>query len=192
MFNRESLRRGARPSAPRRAALAGVALLLNAVAGAQLDGPGAFDVIPSATIDHTLLVLPNRAEATGTAAAGGWYLSAAVEDGFRVYRAARGDRTRSLRVALSAPQRRVAFNPSTGRFETLSQNVRVELRDFGELDRVVAAAGGAGGKVYPLLGFALVHLPTGADPVAAAQTIANLPGVVSARLTVRGPRREPR
>ena len=175
-----------------RAALAGAALLMNAVAVAQFDAPGAFNVTPAATIDHRLLVLPNRAETAGMAVADGWYLSAAVEDGFRVYRASRGERTQSLRVALSAPQRHVAFNPATGRFETLSQNVRVELGDFGELDRVVAAVGGSGGKVYPLLGFALVHLPADADPVAVAQTIANLPGVVSARLTVRGPGREPR
>ena len=186
MFNCQPLRRSAHPAAPCRAAMAAAALLLSSVAGAQIDRTGAFALIPAATVEHPLLVLPNGAQATGTAAADGWYLSAAVEDGFRVYRATRGERTQSLRVALSAPPRHVAFNPATGRFATLALTVRVELRDDGDLDRVVEAAGGTGAKAYPMLGFALVHLPAGADPVAAAQAAQAVPGVISAGSTSGG------
>lgn len=178
------------------ATLAGAVLLFapgahaEARAEAEFEQPGVFQVVQSATIDHPLLVLPGKSMA-GVASVDGWRLSAAEEGGFRVYRAVRGDRVRTLRVALSAP-RHVAFNPAAGRFERLAQNVRVELRDPGALDRVVEAAGGTGGKAYPLLGFALVHLPAGADPVSAARSIRELPVVVSARLTVRGARRKPR
>ena len=173
-----------------RAALAGAVLLLGVGTGAEADETGAFEIVRSATVDHPLLVLPRRS-AAGAASADGWRLSATEEDGFRVYRAARGDRVRTVRVAASMP-RHVAFNPAAGRFEHLAQSVRVELRDPGALDRVVEAAGGSSGKAYPLLGFALVHLPAGADPVSAARSIMELPVVASARLIVRGPRRKPR
>ena len=169
---------------------AGAVLLSAGGAHAEVEEPGAFGIVRSATVDHPLLVLP-RQSAAGVASADGWRLSATEEDGFRVYRAMRGDRVRMVRVAASAPSR-VAFNPAAGRFERLAQNVRVELRDPGALDRVVEAAGGTGGKAYPLLGFALVHLPAGADPVEAARSVRELPVVASARLTVRGPRRRPR
>lgn len=192
MFNGKTEPRRIGPAAQWRAVIAGAALLLSGGAYAQAAGPGALHVTSSATIDFPLLVLPNRPDATGDASAGGWSLSATEENGFRVYRASRGGRAYSMRVALSGPQRHVAFNPVARRFETLALNVRVELRDFGGLGRVVSAAGGTGGKAYPMLGFALVHLPAGADPAAAAQTIAGLPGVVSARLMVRGPKRKPR
>ncbi|MCY4532790.1 MAG: hypothetical protein OXC84_10750 [Gammaproteobacteria bacterium] len=170
--------------------LAGTALMLGVGTGAEVDEQDAFKIIQSATIDHPLLVLPRNSVA-GVASVDGWLLSATEQNGFRVYRAARSDRVHTVRVAVSAPSH-VAFNPATSRFERLAQNVRVELRDPGALDRVVEAAGGTGGKAYPLLGFALVHLPAGADPVSAARSIRELPVVVSARLTVRGPRRKPR
>lgn len=156
----------------------------------EAEEPAAFEIVRSATIDHPLLVLPRKSLA-GVASADGWRLSATEEDGFRVYRATRGDRVRTARVATSS-LRHVAFNPAAGRFERLAQNLRVELRDPGALDRVVDAAGGTGGKDYPLLGFALVHLPPGADPVTAARSVRELHVVVSARLMVRGPRRKPR
>lgn len=157
---------------------------------AESEEQAAFAITLAETVDHPLLVLPRRS-AEGEGSVDGWRLSATVEDGFRVYRATRGDRIHTARVALSSP-RQVAFNPATSRFEHLAQNLRVELRDPQALDRVVEAAGGTGGKAYPLLGFALVHLPAGADPVGALRSVRELPVVVSARLTVRGPKREPR
>lgn len=170
--------------------LAAVALLSATAVADEIAEPGAFQVFRSATIDHALFVLPDES-AAGAASVDGWRLSATVEDGFRVYRAARGERVHTARVALSAAHQ-VAFNPAASRFERLARNLRVELRDPAALDRVVEAAGGTGGKAHPLLGFALVHLPAGADPVSAAAAVEGLPDVVSVRLTVRGPRREPR
>lgn len=151
---------------------------------------GTFEVTRSATIDHPLIVLPRQSHA-GEADADGWLLSVKEEDGFRFYQATRGDRVHTARVALSS-QRHIAFNPATSRFERLTPNVRVELRDLSALDQVVEAVGGTSGKAYPLLGFAIVHLPAGADPVRAAQSIRKLPVVVNAWLTVKGPRRTPR
>ena len=149
-----------------------------------------FEVTPLASIDYPLLVFPNQSEVGETSAAG-WILSAREEDGFRVYQAMRGDRVYTTRIALSM-KRHVAFNPATSRFEDLSQSVRVELRNTNALKRVVETVGGTSGKVYPLLGIALVHLPANVDPVRATQTIRELPEVVDAWVTVKGARREPR
>ena len=157
---------------------------------AEVKKRGEFEITRAATIDHPLVVLPIQSD-TGESDADGWLLSAKEEDGFRIYQATRGDRVHTARVALSS-LRHMAFNLATSRFEHLAPNVRVELRDPSALDQVVEAAGGTGGKAYPLLGFALVHLPADADPVSAAQSIRELPVVVNAWLTVKGPKREPR
>lgn len=178
--------RGARSC--RRAMLVGAVLLVGTGAEAQDARP--FEIMRAATVDDPLLVLP-RESTEGAASADGWRLSATEEDGFRVYRAARGGRVHTARVSLSVP-RHLAFNPATSRFERLAQNVRVELRDPSALGQVIEVAGGTGGKAFPLLGFALVHLPADADPVLALRSIQDLPVVVSARLNVKGAKREPR
>lgn len=156
----------------------------------DIEASDAFQITIGTTIDHTLLVLPRRSQ-SGETSTFGWHLSVTNEDGHRIYRANRGEKSHATHVLQSTKQN-VAFNPVTSRFERLAQNIRVELRDPAALDRIVEAAGGTGGRVYPLLGFALVHLPAHADPVSTATKIQELPEVVNAWLTVRGPKREPR
>lgn len=156
----------------------------------ETDETPAFAVQRTATIDHPLLVLP-RASADGEARVDDWQLSVTIEDDVRVYRATRGDRVHTHRTPLAMPQH-VAFNPDTSRFERLAQNLRVELSDPDALEYVIETAGGTGGKAFPLLGFAYVHLPADADPVRALQSIKDLSVVVSVRLTVKGPKRVPR
>lgn len=150
----------------------------------------AFQVTIGATVDHRLFVLPRQSE-VGEAHVSGWRMSVREEDGQRIYRAERGEKVHTDRVSLSKP-RNVAFNPATSRFERLAQNVRVELRYAGALDRVVKAAGGTGGKAYPMLGFALVHLPADADPVSVTKKLQRLPEVTNAWLIAKGPKKEPR
>lgn len=160
------------------------------VSAGEIEDRGLFEITRASTVDYPLLVLP-MLSVEGADITGGWRLSATEEAGFLVYRATRGGREHSVRVALSAP-RRVAFNPDKERFERLAQNLRVELRDAYALDEVVEAAGGTGGKAYPYLGFALVHLPAESDPVRAAASVRALPAVADVRLTVKGPKRKPR
>lgn len=170
-----------------------LALMLATSIGAQIENiekQADFAVTRSATIDHPLLVLPRRS-IEGFVDADGWRLSAIDEEEFRVYRASRGERVHTAKVAFSSHER-LAFNPATSRFERLSHNLRVELRDPDALDQIVDTAGGTGGKAYPLLGFALVYLAAEIDPVKAADSIREMPAVSNVRLTVRGPKRVPR
>ena len=148
-------------------------------------------VMRSATLERPLLVMPNDAAASGEVYVDDVRIRVAVEDGFRVYQTFHNGITRSLHVALDAALRYVAFDPERNRFEMLSPGLRVELEDYGLLDRIVDAAGGIGGKAYPMLGFAIVQLPLEASPVDAILAIEDLPGVIDVRLMTEGPRRVP-
>ncbi len=149
-----------------------------------------FQITIAETIDHPLLVLPKHSR-MGEASAFGWRISVMEKDEHRIYFAKRGKKLHSYRVLQSQSQN-LAFNPTTGRFESLVQSVRVKLRDPDALDRVIEAAEGTGGKAYPQLGFALVHLPNDADPVTIAKRIKERPEVINAWLIVKGPKRVPR
>ena len=63
--------------------------------------------------------------------------------------------------------------------------------DYGLLDDIVSAIDGAGGKAYPMLGFAIVPLSPQAGPVDATGAIEALPGVTDVRLMLRGAIRVP-
>lgn len=168
-----------------------ILLLIGAGAVAQTH-EGGLQIRRADTIDHALLILPSDARAIGFATLDGWRLSADEQDGFRVYRASKGDRDYIKRVALGTPNRRYAFNPKKARFEQLAQSVRVELSHQDLLEGIVRSAGGTGSKAYPMLGFALVHLSAEANPVQAAAAIQSMSGVLDARVMVRGPKRRPR
>ena len=161
----------------------------HAVAQGQ-DAP--LHVMRSATLERPLLVMATDADAPGEVYVDDVRIRVAIEDGTRVYQAFHQGVTRTLYVALDASLRYVAFDPERNRFELLSPGLRVELEDYGLLDRVVAAAGGIGGKAYPMLGFAIVQLPREANPVDAIRTIEAMSGVIDVRLITEGPRRVPR
>ena len=114
----------------------------------------------------------------------------------RMGRASTRHSTKASRAPCTSPRTpRCATWPSIpkrNRFELLSPGLRVELADDGLLGQVVAAAGGTGGKAYPRLGFAIVHLSPQANPVDAAHAIEAMPGVIDVRLMTEGPRRVPR
>ena len=171
-----------------------LAAALGAHAAAD-EGTGSGDrppaVVRSATIDGPAYVIAPGAE-SGAAEIGGVLLSVETADGYRVYRASRGGLTRTIRVAQDGPPRHLAYDPKRHRFERLAPSLRVELADDRLLPSVVEAAGGTGGRAFPLLGFAVVHLPPESDPAAALRSVESMPGVVDAKLRIRGARREPR
>ena len=161
-------------------------LLLLAGAHAAAQGQDApLHVMRSATFDRPLLVMSNDASAPGEVYVDDVRIRVAVEDGFRVYQAFHNGNTRTLHVALDAALRYVAFDPERSRFELLSNGLRVELEDYGLLEQIVAAVDGAGGKAYPMLGFAIVQLFPDANPVDAADAIEAVPGVTDVRLMLR-------
>ena len=148
-------------------------------------------VMRAATLERPLLVMPSGASAPGEVYVDGVRIRLAVEGGFRVYEALHAGVTRTLHVPLDAALRYVAFDTARNRFELLAPALRVELEDVDLLDEVIAAAGGTGGKAYPLLGFAIVNLPPQADPVDAADALDAVPGALDVRLMISGRIRVP-
>jgi hypothetical protein len=146
----------------------------------------------SATLERPLLVMATDASAPGEVYVDDVRIRVAIEDGARVYQVFHRGITRTLHVAPDAALRYVAFDPERNRFELLSPGLRVELEDYRLLDQVVAAVDGTGGKAYPMLGFAIVHLSPQANPVDAAHAIEAVSGVLDVRLMIEGPRRVPR
>ena len=161
-----------------------VALLTSGHASAQ-EHELPLHVMRSVTLERPLLVMPSDASAPGEAYVDDVLIRVLVEDDFRVYEAFHDGITRTLHVPLDAPLRYVAFDTERNLFEPLAPGLRVELYDYGLLDGIIAAAGGTGGKAYPMLGFAIVYLPLQASPVDAAAAIEALPGVTDVRLMLR-------
>lgn len=174
--------------------LALLLLVLVSLFGTQTaaQGQGApLHVMRSATLERPLLVMPSDASAPGEAYVDDVLIRVTVENEFRVYEAYHKGVTRSLHVPLDAPPHYVAFDIERNLFELLSPVLRVEMEEYGMLDQIVAAAGGTGGKAYPMLGFAIVHLLPQDNPVSAADAIQDLPGVMDVRLMLRGTIRVP-
>ena len=169
-----------------------VMLLLLPAAQAVAQGREApLRVMRSATLGRPLLVLPSGASAPAEVYADGVRFRLAVAGGFRVYEAFHDGVTRTLYVPLDAALRYVAFDAARNRFEQLLPALRVELEAVDVLDEMIAAAGGTGGKAYPALGFAVVHLPPQADPVGAADALEVVPDVFDVRLMTIGEIRVP-
>ena len=162
-----------------------VMLLLTGVHVAAQDHGAPLHVTRSATLEGPLLVMAANA-APAEAYVDDVRIRVAVEDGVRVYQAFHQGVTRTLHIGLDAAPRYVAFDPARNRFELLSPGLRVELEDYGLLEDIVSAVDGAGGKAYPLLGFAIVHLSPLSNPVDAADAIRNQAGVTDVRLMLRG------
>ena len=178
----------------RRRCLAALSAMLLLMVGAHAAAQGhdaPLHVMRSATLERPLLVMATDAAAPGEVYVDDVRIRVAIEDGTRVYQAFHQGVTRTLYVALDAALRYVAFDPERNRFELLSPGLRVELEDYGLLDRVVDAVDGIGGKAYPTLGFAIVRLTPEANPVDAIRTIEAMPGVIDVRLITEGPRRVP-
>ena len=177
----------------RRRCLAAVIVML-LLTGAPVFGQGhegPLHVMRSSTLERPLLVMSSDAAAPGEAHVDGVLIRVVVEGDFRVYEAFHDGITRTLHVPLDVPLYYVAFDPERNLFEVLSPELRVEMEDYALLDGIVAAAGGTGGKAYPMLGFAIVHLSPQANPVDAADAIEALPGVTDVRLMLRGTIRVP-
>ena len=114
-------------------------------------------------------------------------ISVVVEDGHQVFKAYHRGRMHTAHVALDGPIRHLAFDPKQCRFREILSSVRIELDDYGQFEEVVQAVGGTGGKVYAQLGFAHVILPETVNPAEVISSLSSLPGVISARLQLRGP-----
>ena len=168
----------------------GVGILVGGQAAAQ-GQEGALRVMRAASLERPLLVMASDAIAPGEAYVDDVLIRVEVEEDFRVYEASHAGITRTLYVPVDAPLQYVAFDTERNQFEPLEPGLRVEMDDYGLLDGVAAAAGGTGGKAYPMLGFAIVHLPPQANPVDAADAIEALPGVTDVRLMLRGTIRVP-
>ena len=132
-------------------------------------------------LSSEVFVLPFEADSGVTADQNGVAFDISTADGLRTYRATYQGRTYTTHVdALGAPKR-VAFDLTERRFRVISRTLRLELDNYGLL-QPLASELGAGGKAYPHLGFALLHLPRHLDPVAVVGRLAQRAGVREASL----------
>ena len=122
-------------------------------------------------------------------------LEVGVEGGLLVHRAHYRGRVHQAYAQLEGPQRHLAFNPRRRRFEEVSSSLLVRLASNDHLEAVIEASGALGGKAYPALGSALLHLPAQVNPAEVAQELQSNPLVKDARLVMRSdfalPRRIP-
>ena len=167
-------------------------LLITATQAVAQGHDAALRVVRWTSLERPVLVMSTGTSMPGEAYVDGVRIRVAVEGGFRVYQAFHDGATRTLHVALDAVPRFAAFDPERNRFELLSPSLRVELEDDALLDDVIAASGAIGAKAYPMLGFAIVQLPSQVNPADAAGVVQSLPGVVDAQVMIERPPRVPR
>ena len=154
----------------------------------QAQAEQAPSVLRTNAIEGNVLMLPSEELAAGEMVSiDGVRISISVEGDFRVYRATQDGKQHHIHVARDDTTRLLAFDPGEGRFRDVLPSLRVELINYTGLDDVVEAAGGMSGKVFEPLGFAIVRLPSGANPAEVARRIESLPEVVSARIQLQGP-----
>lgn len=172
--------------------LFGTLCLLMLAAAAHAQAQNLPSVLRADTPQGDMLMLPD-AELPGGQVVNidGVQLSIAIEGEFRIFSAIHKGEEQKLYVARRGPPRWLAFDPQQGRFRDVLSSIRVELRDYDQLDGLVEAAGGTSGKAYESLGFAIVHLPSHLNPAEAALRIAELAGVNQASIQLQGPIRVP-
>lgn len=136
-----------------------------------------------------MLVLPAGA-AAGAGSLAGMDVEVVTEAGVRTWRVTLAGRTYTARApAGAAPMRRV-FDPSERRFHIVRPVLRVDLDDGRGLASLTGRLAGASAKAYPELGFALVRLPRGSDPIEARERLAAATGA-PVSLQLERPRRRP-
>lgn len=86
---------------------------------------------------------------------------------------------------VSDPAARIVFDPVRRTFARLLPSIRVETSDAAQVDSIVMALGATGATFFEPLGFAIVQLPPGLEPLDAVARVDALPGQATA--TVRLP-----
>ena len=139
--------------------------------------------------DGDMLALP--AVASGVGSEGRMAVEVATEGGIRTWRVSYRGRTYTAHAAEDARPTRRVFDPVSRRFRVVEPVLRVDVDDPERLPALVRELGAVSAKAYPGLGFALIRLAPGSDPIDARDRLASGGHGVSASLQLRPPIRRP-
>ncbi|MDD9963535.1 MAG: S8 family peptidase [Gammaproteobacteria bacterium] len=143
-------------------------------------------VVLASNGEGQVAVMPRRATPPARMEAiEGLQVEVGVEGGLLVHRARYQGQTHTAYAQLEGPERHLAFNPQSRRFEEVSSSLLIRLASDGHLETVIEASGAVGGKAYPALGWALLQLPAEVNPATVAQTLQSSPLVEGARLILQ-------
>ena len=154
---------------------------------ANVHGNDPLSITSALDADGGLLLVPSSESDIGEPLVAGVRMSQGIEQGWRVFRAQVGGRTHTAHVASDDESTHLAFDTSQQRFRRMLPSLRVELRDYANINEIVRQVGGTDGRVYEDLGFAIVRLPDTTNPARAAELLESQPGVLSARLQLEEP-----
>ena len=139
--------------------------------------------------DGDMLALP--AVASGVGSQGGMAVEVATEAGIRTWRVSYRGRTYTAHAAEDGRPTRRVFDPVSRRFRVVEPVLRVVVDNPARLPALVRELGAVSAKAYPGLGFALIRLAPGSDPIDARDRLASGGHGVSASLQLRPPIRRP-
>ena len=140
------------------------------------------------TLDGSIVVLPNTDfNNDGVAQSGGISIRSSVIDDRRLYEVHYKGNKHTASIPLESPTLRLVFNPKKRMFDQMLSSVRVELKDYQQLDEVVKSVGGTGGKAYPQLGYAVIGLKKDTHPVEAVELLQSMTDVEAAEIRLKGP-----
>ena len=133
--------------------------------------------------DGTIFVLPPQSPAQFDPPSGGSLrFTVTTEQGVRTYRAHSAGRVHTVHVEASGPPVHMAFDASAMRFRKLAPSIRVELKDYRNLEQVSRDAQAQSVKGYPQLGFAVLTLAPGMNPAETVERLNGHPAVVRSQL----------
>ena len=137
-----------------------------------------------------MLALPEVASAS-VGSLGGMAVEVVTEGGVRTWRVSYGGRTYTTHAAEGSKPTRRVFDPASRRFRVVEPVLRVDVDEPERLSALVREVDAASAKAYPGLGFALIRLAPGSDPIVARERLASGQSGVSASLQLRAPIRRP-
>jgi len=143
-------------------------------------------VVLASSGEGQVAVMPRRATPPArTEAIEGLQVEVGVEGGLLVHRARYHGQTHTAYAQLEGPERHLAFNPQSRRFEEVSSSLLIRLASDSHLEAVIEASGAIGGKAYPALGWALLQLPAEVNPATVVQMLESRQLVEGARLILQ-------
>ncbi len=147
---------------------------------------------PTIVQGRPVVLLPSGvAELSGSAMADDVNISVSTDENLRTHRAFYHGSIYTAYEDASRPATRLAFDPASRRFRTLSSTIRVELHDPDNIETLVRDQGAFHGKSYPELGFALIRLGRDVDLARAVGLLNADPRVREAHLQFEPVLREP-
>ena len=105
------------------------------------------------------------------------------DDKYRTYKVTLDEKPYVAYAELDGRERNLVFDPLQHRFRTLTSSVIIELNDSVTLENVLSDHDLMSGRLYPVLGFAVVRVSEGTNPVTVVKKLRLDPRVLDAQVT---------